>query len=79
MISNQEALRLFVEKSSKDLQRIDYEVIAATTVLSGLSETEEATAFAWDAGNLEITKRKFVVQGVVIVSTINFRPRGPVF
>ena len=43
-------------------------------VLSGLSETEEAEAFAWNAGNLEVRSRVFALQ-VVVVSTINFRPR----
>ena len=47
-------------------------------VLSGLFETEEAEAFAWDLGNLEVRIRVLVVQVVVVVSTINFRPRGPV-
>ena len=46
-------------------------------VLSGLSETEEAEAFASDIGNLEVRSRVTGVQ-VVVVSTINFRPRGPV-
>ena len=47
-------------------------------VRSGLSETEEAEAFAWDLGNLEVLSRVPVVQVVVVCSTINFRPRGPV-
>ena len=47
-------------------------------VLSGLFETEEAEAFAWDLGNLEVPSHVLVVQVVVVVSTINFRPRGPV-
>ena len=46
-------------------------------VLSGLSETEEAEAFAWNLGNLEVPIRIIAVQ-VVVVSTINFRPQGPV-
>ena len=70
-------LRLFLEKNSKDLQRSDIDVIAAVMVLSSLFETEEADAFACAVGNLEVTKRTFPVQ-VVVVSTINFRPRGPV-
>ena len=45
---------------------------------SGLSETEEAESFAWDIGNLEVRRHVLVVQVVVVVSTINFRPRGPV-
>ena len=73
---------LFLEKSSKDLQRSDVDVIAAimvvTMVLSGLSETEEAEAFAWDLGNREVRNHVLGVQFVVVVSTINFRPRGPV-
>ena len=48
---------LFLEKSSKDLQRRDYDVIDAIMVLSGLFETEEAEAFAWDIGNLEVRSR----------------------
>ena len=68
---------LFLEKSSKDLQRCDYEAIVATMVLSGLFETEEAEAFAWDLGNLEVSSH-VTVQVVVVVSTINFRPRAPV-
>ena len=47
-------------------------------VRSGLFETEEAEALAWDLGNAEVLTREFVVQVVVVVSTINFRPRGPV-
>ena len=47
-------------------------------VLSGLYETEEAEAFAWNLGNLEVPIRIIVVQVVVVVSTINFRPQGPV-
>ena len=43
-----------------------------------LSETEEAEAFAWDIGNLEVPSGVPAVQVVVVVSTINFRPRGPV-
>ena len=46
-------------------------------ILCGLSETEEGEAFAWDIGNLEVRSRVLAVQ-VVVVSTINFRPRGPV-
>ena len=45
-------------KSSKDLQRGDCDGIGAfpgTMVLSGLSETEVAEAFAWDLGNLEVS------------------------
>ena len=45
-------------------------------VLSGLTEMEEAEAFAWDLGNLEVHSHTLVVQ-VVVVSTINFRPRRP--
>ena len=43
-------------------------------VRSGLFETEEAEAFAWDLGDFEVRSRVMVVQ-VVVVSTINFRPR----
>ena len=53
-IREKEAFILFLEKSSKDLQRRDYDVIEAKTVRSGLSETEEAETFAWDLGNLDI-------------------------
>ena len=69
---------LFVEKSSKDLQRSDPDEIVTTMVLSGMSETEEAEAFAWDLGNLEVRSHTRAVQVVVLVSTVNFRPRGPV-
>ena len=69
---------LFLEKSSKDLKRRDCDEIAATMVQSGLSETEEAEAFAWDIGNLEVHSRVLVVQVVVVVSKINFRQRGPI-
>ena len=44
----------------------------------GLSETEEAEAFVWDAVNLEVLSHVPVVQVVAVVSTINFPPRGPV-
>ena len=74
-------LFLFLEKSSKDLQRSDYDPkvgIVYMMVLSGLSETEEAAFSAWDIGNCEVRSRVLVVQVVVVVSTINFRPRGPV-
>ena len=47
-------------------------------VRSGLSETEESNAFAWDIGNLEVRSHEFAVQVVVTFSTINFSPRGPV-
>ena len=46
-------------------------------VQSGLFEMEEAEAFAWDLGNLEVRSRVRSVQ-VVIVWTINFRPQGTV-
>ena len=62
---------------SKDLQRRDYEVMPAIMVLSGLSETE-AEFFAWNLGNLEVRSRVRGAQVVVVVSTINFRPRGHV-
>ena len=74
-------LCLFLETSPKDLQRSDYEAIEVfpnTMVLSGLSETEEADAFCWDLRNFEVRSRELGVQVVVVVSTINFRPRGPV-
>ena len=71
-------LWLFLEKSSKDLQRREVDVIVATMVLSGLSETEEAEAFAWDLGNLEVPSHAIGVQVFVVVSTINFRPEGAV-
>ena len=47
-------------------------------VLSGLFETEELEAFACDIGNLKVPDHELGVQVVVVVSTINFRPRGPV-
>ena len=47
-------------------------------VLSGLPETEEAEALAWDLGNLEVCDCELALQVSVFVSTINFRPRGPV-
>ena len=47
-------------------------------VLSGLFETEELEAFAWDIGNLKVPDHALGVQVAVVVSTINFRPRGPV-
>ena len=47
-------------------------------VFSGLSETEEAETFAWDLENLEIRSRVLAVQVVIVVSSINFRPQGPV-
>ena len=47
-------------------------------VLSGLSETEEAEAFAKDFGNCEVRGHVRVVQVGILASTINFRPRGPV-
>ena len=46
-------LRLLLEKSSKDLQRSDFDNKLAKMVLSGLSETEEAETFAWDLGNCQ--------------------------
>ena len=45
-------------------------------VRPGLSEREEEEAFAWDLGNLEVRSHTLVVQVVVVVSTINFPPRG---
>ena len=73
-------LSLFLEKSSKDLQRTEAEGILVTVALSSLSESEEAEAFAWNAGNLEIPQLKLVVQVFVSSSRINLRPRvcGPV-
>ena len=71
-------LCLFLEKSSKDLQRSDYDEIAGDMVLAGLPETEEAEALAWDLGNLEVLDCELALQFVILVSTINFRPRGPV-
>ena len=47
-------------------------------VLSGLFEAEEAEAFAWYLGNLEVPDHAIGVQVVVVVSTINFCPRGPI-
>ena len=71
-------LCLFLEKSSKDLQRNERKAISSLMVLSSLSETEEADAFPGSLGNLEVPSHVRVVQVVVVVSTINFRPRGPV-
>ena len=77
-------LPLFLEKCSKDLQRLYIHLIIARLVIpakmvqSSLSETEEPEHFAWYVGNLEVHSRKFVVQVVVVVSTINFCPRVPV-
>ena len=65
---------LFLEKSSKDLKRRDCDEIVATMVQSGLFETEEAEAFAWDIGNFEVCSGVLAIQVVVVVSTINFRP-----
>ena len=65
---------LFLEKCSKDLQRRERDDIKITAinqsimVHSGLSETEEAEAFAWDLGNREVRSRVTVVQVVVVVS-----------
>ena len=67
-------LCLLHDKSSKHLQRSEGSDIVASMVLSGLFQTEEAEAFAWNIGNLEVRSRECVVQ-VVVVSTINFRPR----
>ena len=47
-------------------------------VLSALSETEEAEAFASDLVNLEVLSHVAVVQSVVVVSTLSFRQRCPV-
>ena len=67
-------LCLFLEKSSKDLQRSDVDVIVvARVVLSGLSEPEEWEAFACDMGNLKVPDHELGVQVVVVVSTTNFR------
>ena len=44
-------------------------------ILSGLFEADKAEAFAWDLGNLEVSSHPRAVQVVVVVSTINFRPR----
>ena len=68
-------------KSSKELQRRECDGIGAfpgTMVLSSLSETEVAEAFAWDLGNLEVPNYAKAVQVAVVVSTINLHPRGPV-
>ena len=43
-------------------------------VLSGLFGTEEAEAFAWDVGNLEVPVQMRVVQVHAVGSTSNFRP-----
>ena len=48
---------LFLEKSSKDFQRSEDKPMIAKTVLADLSETEEAKAFVWDAGNLEVSSQ----------------------
>ena len=62
---------LVLEECPKDLREREYEIMSANMILSGPSETEETEAFA---GTLEILK---FVQAVV-VSTINFHPRGPI-
>ena len=67
-------LSLFLVKSSKDLQRRENDVIHTIMVLSSLSETDKPESFAWDVGNREVSGHKSIVQVVVVVSTINFRP-----
>ena len=71
-------LCLLHDKSSKHLPRSEGSDIVASMVLSGLFETEEAEASFEDLGNLEVRSRGLVVQVFVVVSTINFRPRGPI-
>ena len=68
-------LSLFLAKSSKELQRTEDEEMMATMVLSSLSETQEAEAFAWNIGNPEVRSRVRVFQIAVVLSTINLRPR----
>ena len=46
-------------------------------VMPGLSEAEEAEAFTRDLGNGDLRSHKLVAQ-VIVVSTVDFRPRGPV-
>ena len=70
-------LCLELENFSENHQRSDFDVMNVSMVLSGLSETEEAETFAWDLGNIEVPSHGRVVQVSVVVSTINFRPRGP--
>ena len=67
-------LSLFLEKSSRDLQHRECEVITARMVLSGLSETEEA--LAWDVRNLGVD----IHSSYCCFNSLNFRSRvlGPV-
>ena len=71
-------LTLLFKKSSKYLHCIDAEHMLAIMVRSSLSETEETKAFAWDLGNLEVVSHTFVVQVLVVCSTINFNPQFPI-
>lgn len=47
-------LSLLLEKSSKDFQPREVEVIKATMILSGLPKTKEAEAFPWYMGNFKV-------------------------
>ena len=67
-------LCLFIAKSSKDLKSMEDEVIIATMVHSGLSETDKLKTFSWNVGNLEVSGHVSGVQFAVVVSTINFQP-----
>ena len=67
-------MNLLLVKSSKHFKVTDLEAIIPLKVPVGLSETEEAKAFAWKLGNLEVHSHPIIVQ-VVVVPTINFRPR----
>lgn len=62
----------FFAKSSKDFQLSGIQL-----VLSGLFETK-AEDFPWDLENLEVPSQVLVIEVVVVVSRINFCPRGPV-
>ena len=68
---------LCLNQRSKDLKRGEEEVVVATMVLFGLSETEKPEACAWNVRNLEVHSHGFVVQ-VVVVSTVNFCPQGSI-
>ena len=67
-------LGLLLEKSSKDLQRPEDKAKLSLIVRSGLSESKEAEAFAWNAGNPEVPSQLSTIQ-LVGISAINFRPR----
>lgn len=61
----------------KEFQRSDCDDIGGKMVESGPFETEEADCFAWNLGNSEVPSHVSSLH-VVVVSTINFAPRGPI-